>query len=94
MSLPPTTLFPPNAVVEIQPGMIVQAASIITPLATSTLITAQGAKPNTSVSIQPGMNARAIVSEFVRRIRYSLDAHVFGQPSRTPSELGRIVVTT
>ena len=61
MSLPPTTLFPPNAVVQIQPGMIVQAASIITPLATSTLITAQGAKPNVSVNIQPGMNARAVV---------------------------------
>ena len=61
MALPPTTLFPPNAVVEIQPSMLVQAVCAVTPLATSTLITAQGAKPNVSVSIQPGMNARAIV---------------------------------
>ena len=61
MALPPTTLFPPSAVVEIQPGMLVQAVCAITPLTTSTLVTAQGAKPNVSVSIQPGMNARAIV---------------------------------
>lgn len=61
MSLPPTTLFPPNARVEIQPGMIVQAASIITPGTAATLVTAQGAKSNVSVSIQPGMNVRAIV---------------------------------
>ena len=61
MALPPTSLFPPNARVQIQPGMIVQAASIITPLATSTLVTAQGGKSNVSVLIQPGMNARAIV---------------------------------
>ena len=61
MTLPPTTLFPPSAVVEIQPGMLVQAVCAITPLTTSTLVTAQGAKPNVSVSMQPGMNARAIV---------------------------------
>ena len=61
MALPPTTPFPPNARVQIQPGMVVQAVCAVTPLATSTLVTAQGAKPNTSVSIQPGMNARAIV---------------------------------
>ena len=61
MTLPPTTLFPPSAVVEIQPGMLVQAVCAVTPLATSTLVTAQGAKSNVSVSIQPGMNARAIV---------------------------------
>ena len=61
MALPPTTLFAPSAVVEIQPGMLVQAVCAVTPLATSTLVTAQGTKPNVSVSIQPGMNARAIV---------------------------------
>jgi len=61
MSLPLTTLFPPNAVVEIQPGMLVQAACVITPLATSTLVTAQGLAPNASVLVQPGMQVKAIV---------------------------------
>ena len=61
MALPPTTLFPPNAVVEIQPGMLVQAVCAVTPLATSTLVTAQGAKPNVSVNVQAGMNVRAVV---------------------------------
>jgi len=61
VALPPTTLFPPNAVVEIQPGMLVQAVCAVTPLATSTLVTAQGAKPNVSVNVQAGMNVRAIV---------------------------------
>ena len=61
MALPPTTLFPPSAVVEIQPGMLVQAVCAVTPLATSTLVTAQGAKPNVSVNVQAGMNVRAIV---------------------------------
>jgi hypothetical protein len=61
VSTPPTTLFPPNARVEVQPGMIVQAASIITPLSTSTLVTAQGFKPNVTVNVQPGMNVRAVV---------------------------------
>ena len=61
MALPSTTLFPPSAVVEIQPGMLVQAVCAVTPLATSTLVTAQGAKPNVSVNVQAGMNVRAIV---------------------------------
>ena len=61
MALPPTTLFAPSAVVEIQPGMLVQAVCAVTPLATSTLVTAQGAKPNVSVNVQAGMNVRAIV---------------------------------
>ena len=61
MALPPTTLFPPNAVVEIQPGMLVQAASIITPGTAATLVTAQGGRSNVSVSVQPGMQVRAIV---------------------------------
>ena len=61
MALPPTSLFPPNAVVEIQPGMLVQAVCAVTPLPTSTLVTAQGAKPNVSVNVQAGMNVRAVV---------------------------------
>lgn len=61
MSLPPTSLFPPNAVVQIQPGMAVQAVCAVTPLATSALVTAQGGKSNVSVSVQAGMNVRAVV---------------------------------
>ena len=60
MSLPPTTLFPPNARVQIQPGMIVQAACIITPGPAATLVTAQGLTPNASVLVQPGMQVKAI----------------------------------
>ena len=61
MALPPTSRVPPNAVVQIQPGMVVQAACIIAPRATSTLVTAQGLAPNASVLVQPGMQVKAIV---------------------------------
>jgi NAD(P)H-nitrite reductase large subunit len=59
--LPPTTLFPPNARVQVQPGMIVQAAAVITPGTAATLVTAQGFKPNVTVNVQAGMNVRAVV---------------------------------
>ena len=59
--LPPTTLFPPNAVVQIQPGMQVQAACVITPGTAATLVTAQGLAPSASVNVQPGMNVKAVV---------------------------------
>lgn len=58
--LPPTSLLPPNARVQVQPGMIVQAACVITPGTAATLVTAQGLAPNASVSVQPGMNVKAI----------------------------------
>lgn len=61
MALPPTTLFPPNARVQIQPGMIVDAACVITPGTAATLVTAQGLAPNVTVSVQPGMNLKAVV---------------------------------
>ena len=61
MSLPPVTPFPPNAVVQVQPGMQVQAACVITPGTAATLVTAQGLIPNASVTVQPGMNVKAIV---------------------------------
>jgi hypothetical protein len=61
VALPPTTLFPPNARVQVQSGMIIQAASIITPGTAATLVTAQGFKPNVTVNVQPGMNVRAVV---------------------------------
>ena len=59
-TLPPVTLFPPNAVVQVQPGMIVQAACVITPGTAATLLTAT-AKTGTTVNVQPGMNVRAVV---------------------------------
>jgi hypothetical protein len=61
VALPPTTLFPPNARVQIQPGMIVDAACVITPGTAATLVTAQGLAPNVTVSVQPGMNLKAVV---------------------------------
>ena len=59
--LPPTTLFPPNAVVQIQPGMQVQAACVITPGTAATLVTSGTGPPNATVNVQPGMNVRAVV---------------------------------
>jgi hypothetical protein len=61
VALPPTTLFPPNARVQIQPGMIVDAACVITPGTAATLVTAQGLGPNVTVNVQAGMNVKAIV---------------------------------
>ena len=60
MSLPPTMLGPPNAVVQIQPGVAVQVACLITPPAGAALTTAQGGRGNVSVSVQPGMQVKAI----------------------------------
>lgn len=61
MALPPTVLGPPNTVVQIQPGMQVQAACIITPGSAATLVAAQGPDSNVSVNVQPGMKVKAIV---------------------------------
>jgi hypothetical protein len=61
VALPPTTLFPPNARVQIQPGMIVDAACVIAPGTAATLVTAQGLAPNVTVSVQAGMNVKAVV---------------------------------
>ena len=58
--LPPTTLGPANTVVQIQGGMNVQAACIITPGTAATLLTGT-AKTGTVVNIQPGMNVKAVV---------------------------------
>ena len=60
MSLPPTMLGPPNAVVQVQPGMNVQAVCIVTPPAGALLATAQGGRSNVSVSVQPGMQVKAV----------------------------------
>lgn len=57
--LPPTVLGPANAVVQIQAGMQVQAACIITPGTAATLLTGT-AETGTVVNVQPGMNVRAI----------------------------------
>ena len=58
--LPPASLFPPNAVVQVQPGMIVQAACVIAPGTAATLVTAT-ARTGTTVNVQPGMNVKAVV---------------------------------
>jgi hypothetical protein len=51
---------PPNAVVQVQPGVAVQAACIIAPPAGALLTTAQGGRGNVSVNVQPGMQVKAI----------------------------------
>jgi hypothetical protein len=61
VSLPPTVLGPPNAVVQIQPGMAVQAVCAITAPAGAYLTTAQPARSDVSVAVQPGMAVRAVV---------------------------------
>ena len=58
MALPPTSLYAPNAVVAVQPGMNVQAACVITPPAGAYLLT--GGIPAASVAVQPGMQVRAV----------------------------------
>jgi hypothetical protein len=59
VSLPPTVPGPPNAVVQVQPGMNVQAVCIVTPPASAGLSTT-GGPPNVSVAVQPGMAVKAI----------------------------------
>ena len=61
MALPPTVPGPPNAVVQVQPGMNVQALCVITPPAGAVLTTAQGGEGNVSVNVQPGMKVRSVV---------------------------------
>ena len=60
MALPPTVPGPPNAVVQVQPGMNVQAVCIVTP-PTGAVLTTTGAPANTSVAVQPGMAVRSVV---------------------------------
>jgi hypothetical protein len=60
VSLPPTVPGPPNAVVQVQPAMNVQAACIVTPPA-GAVLTTTGAPANTSVAVQPGMAVKAMV---------------------------------
>lgn len=60
MALPVTILGSPNAVVQVQPGMQVQAACIISPPAAAILTTAPGGRGNVSVSVQPGMQVKAV----------------------------------
>jgi hypothetical protein len=60
MSLPPTVIGTPNAVVQPQPGMILSVACVITPPATAYLTTAAGGRSTVSVAVQPGMAVRAI----------------------------------
>ena len=62
MSLPPTVPGPPNAVVNIQPGMNVQAICEITAPAGAVLTTGPGGgRSNVSVAVQPGMAVKAVV---------------------------------
>ena len=60
MSLPQVIPGPPNTVVQVQPGMNIQAACIVTPPAGAFLTTTQGGRANVSVNVQPGMKVRAI----------------------------------
>jgi hypothetical protein len=60
VALPPTVPGPPNAVVQVQPGMNVQAVCIVTP-PTGAVLTTTGAPANTSVAVQPGTAVKAIV---------------------------------
>lgn len=60
MSLPPTDVSPPNATVQIQPGMIIQPVCQITGTTGSVLVTGQGSRSNVSVTVQPGMQIKAI----------------------------------
>lgn len=61
MSLPPVIPGPPNAVVQVQPSMAVQAVCAVTPPAGAVLTTAQGGRGNVSVNVQPGMKVKAVV---------------------------------
>jgi len=61
VALPPVVPGPPNAVVQVQAGMQVQAACIVSPPAGAVLTTAQGGEGNVSVNVQPGMAVRAVV---------------------------------
>ena len=60
MSLPPTVPGSPNALVQIQPGMAVQAVCAVTAPAGALLLTGIG-RGNVSVNVQPGMAVKAIV---------------------------------
>ena len=60
MALPPTVPGPPNAVLNIQPGMNVQAICAVTPPASALLTTGIG-RGNVSVAVQPGMAVKAVV---------------------------------
>lgn len=60
MSLPPVIPGPPNTVVQVQPGMAVQAVCVITPPAGAYLATGP-ARSGASVSVQPGMAVKAVV---------------------------------
>jgi hypothetical protein len=60
VSLPPTAPGPPNVVVQVQPGVEVQAVCVITAPAGALLTTAPGGRANVSVAVQPGMQVRAV----------------------------------
>ena len=60
MSLPPTVPGPPNALVQVQPGMAVLPVCVVSPLTASTLTTGIG-RGNVSVNVQPGMAVKAVV---------------------------------
>ena len=61
MSLPPTVPGPPNALVQVQPGMTALPVCVVSPLTASTLTTGQGGRGNVSVNVQPGMKVKAVV---------------------------------
>ena len=60
VSLPPTILGPPNATVQVQPGMIVETATAVPATTGAVLVTGQGSRSNVTVAVQPGMNVRTI----------------------------------
>jgi hypothetical protein len=60
VSLPPTVPAPPNTIVQVQPGMNVQAVCMITPPAGALMLTS-AAPPTVAVAVQPGMAVKAIV---------------------------------
>ena len=62
MALPPTVPGPPNAVVQIQGGMAVEAICAVSPPSGALLTTTvPPAESNVSVNVQPGMAVKAVV---------------------------------
>jgi hypothetical protein len=60
MALPVTSLGAPNAVVQPQPGLVVQAVTVINAPAGALLLAGAGGKPNVIVPVQPGLNVRPV----------------------------------
>jgi hypothetical protein len=53
-----TASSPPNTVVQVQPGLAVEALYLVVPGTGATLVTGQGHQSNVVMSVQPGMYVR------------------------------------